>query len=424
MVHYNLCKLLCKSNFSIFNLTISEGALTYLTVKKVKGRYYAYKQASYREGGQVRTRTVEYLGAVDSALGKQIRKTKSKVESVAMESLIKSTQEDNPTDLQHEINSLKLPTSVSDSPPTNDQQGITKNLSEKVTTREKKIDSPKKGLKKSQSKSYHYKFPCKNLTIPNDIDHYGLSRTALERTYLRFGERLLALNIESFTMPKIAIEYGHPESLKRNRNGSYTVIVSRRTQNKYNPIKKIELWKHYRQALCSAYLDAIGTHNPELYHQLSMTLDKNHQACKSLLFECLRYATDPFNRLLLSLQLLFWNNIPPIMRKHNKAEDFGQIDFSTVNNWQAETVMILSEVQKLGWQGLKDRQKKARNKQHSLINRYKIQLEQAGFFGALIQKISGKKRRYIREIMQAEAKLKAIDHLAERIIVIQSHLNF
>lgn len=47
--------------------------MSYLAVKKVKGGYYAYRQESYREGGKVRTRTVEYLGAVDPALASKIK---------------------------------------------------------------------------------------------------------------------------------------------------------------------------------------------------------------------------------------------------------------------------------------------------------------------------------------------------------------
>ena len=47
--------------------------MSYLAVKRVKGRYYAYRQESYREGGKVRTRTVEYLGAVDGALANKIK---------------------------------------------------------------------------------------------------------------------------------------------------------------------------------------------------------------------------------------------------------------------------------------------------------------------------------------------------------------
>lgn len=47
--------------------------MSYLAVKKVKGRFYAYRQESYREGGKVRTRTIEYLGAIDPGLAGNVK---------------------------------------------------------------------------------------------------------------------------------------------------------------------------------------------------------------------------------------------------------------------------------------------------------------------------------------------------------------
>jgi len=64
--------------------------LPYLVVRKVKGRFYAYSQESYREGGKVRTRTVSYLGAVDPAVANQVRSTRRKLGQLD----IKSTKAD------------------------------------------------------------------------------------------------------------------------------------------------------------------------------------------------------------------------------------------------------------------------------------------------------------------------------------------
>ena len=47
-------------------------SLAYLAIKKVNGQYYAYVQESYRDGGQVRTRTVEYLGAISPGMASHL----------------------------------------------------------------------------------------------------------------------------------------------------------------------------------------------------------------------------------------------------------------------------------------------------------------------------------------------------------------
>lgn len=47
--------------------------MAYLAIKKVNGQHYAYVQESYRDGGQVRTRTVEYLGAITPGMAAHLR---------------------------------------------------------------------------------------------------------------------------------------------------------------------------------------------------------------------------------------------------------------------------------------------------------------------------------------------------------------
>ena len=66
--------------------------MPYLAVKKVKGRYYGYLQESYREGGKVRTHTVQYLGAIDPAVAQQVKDTRRQLGQVDMAALVQSVR--------------------------------------------------------------------------------------------------------------------------------------------------------------------------------------------------------------------------------------------------------------------------------------------------------------------------------------------
>ena len=51
--------------------------MAYLAIQEGQGEFYAYRQESYREGGKVKTRTLEYLGAVDPATAQNIKGTRA-----------------------------------------------------------------------------------------------------------------------------------------------------------------------------------------------------------------------------------------------------------------------------------------------------------------------------------------------------------
>ena len=72
---------------------MTEPPLPYLAIKKVKGRYYGYMQESYREGGSVRTRTVEYLGAIEPRVAQQVQATRKQLGAADMAALVKSVRE-------------------------------------------------------------------------------------------------------------------------------------------------------------------------------------------------------------------------------------------------------------------------------------------------------------------------------------------
>ena len=67
--------------------------MAYLAIKKVKGRFYGYLQESYRDGASVRTRTVEYLGAIEPKVAEQYRATRRQLGQADMAALVQSVRQ-------------------------------------------------------------------------------------------------------------------------------------------------------------------------------------------------------------------------------------------------------------------------------------------------------------------------------------------
>ena len=99
---------------------------------------------------------------------------------------------------------------------------------------------------------------------------------------------------------------------------------------------------------------------------------------------------------------------------------YGQMDFATVNNWKAETVFVLAQVEKSGWDGVQDNCKKSIAKLKSHITRKRNQIDDLKFH----EKLAGKRRKLIRQIMKTESQLKAAQSLQSRLQIIKSELEF
>ena len=213
----------------------------------------------------------------------------------------------------------------------------------------------------------------------------------------------------------------HPDGLRRNRDGSYTITASRRTQNKRHQLNKTKLWQHTRKALSMAYLDALAEARPDLHHQLQSELDASHKATKRMLVQHLAGASGAVERLGLSLQFSIWNSVPQRLVKQSSAEEFGQASFETLKDWRAEAVFVLAEAHKSGWDGMTERNTKAQRKLKSGITRQKNQLDKMNIWQGVSARLSGKRRKIIREIMAKEAKLRSIDQLEQRQRVLRQH---
>ncbi len=260
------------------------------------------------------------------------------------------------------------------------------------------------------------------LHFPADLSGFKVNHTAIERSHKRFAVALQQAGGDPTTMPEVTIRYGHPDRLERRRDGSYVVYASRRTQNKRHQLNKTALWRNYRQALASAYLDGLATDQPGAHHQLRTQLDASHRDTTRLLVRNLAAASSPVERLGLSLQLRLWHRAPQRLQKKTSPESFGQVSFGTVNDWRREAVIVLAEAQRPGgWAGYAERQARAQRQLKSAITRRRNKIDNMGFGQRLSARLSGKRRRILREIMAKEAQLQAVDQLDHRLAVLRQH---
>ena len=219
-------------------------------------------------------------------------------------------------------------------------------------------------------------------------------------------------------MPDVVIKYGHPDSLKHDRKGAYVVAASRNPKRTHS-INKASLWKHYRQALSAATLDAIEGERPDLYATMQSALSDSHHEGKRLLFEHIHQTNSEVRAIGLSLQLLIWDKLPqPKHRRGASAADpadVGQYDFSTVNDWRGEAVLMMAEAHKLGWNGMTEKLTKTERKHRSTITRKRNEIDKL----SRLEILAGKRRRLLREIVATETKLSAARNLQSRAQILR-----
>ena len=415
--------------------------MPYLAIKKIKGRHYGYVQESFREGGQVRTRTVEYLGAIDPAVMDQVRATRQRLGQLDTTTLVASVKAamDQATasdstlpdrvpakevvvEAAHNASLDLSASSVDRGPPQETAAGAEPSDRETPSPAEPEDKKPKPVITTDRSLETSATPTAAKVTMPDDLASFRVSRTAVERTGARFARQLQLHGANPTAMPQITIRYGHPDRMEQRRDGSYVVYASRRTQNKRHQLNKTKLWSHYRQALANAYLDTLAQQQPGVHHQLQVQLDASHHATTRLLAQSLAASQSPLQRMGLSLQLRLWHRLPQSIVKKQSAEMFGQATKSTVNDWRREAAFVLAEAQRPGgWQGFADRQQSARRKLKSAITRRRNQLDRMSWGQQLSARLSGQRRRLLREIIAHEQRLQAVDQLDQRLTVLRQH---
>jgi len=431
-------------------------------VRKVKGRFYAYSQESYREGGKIRTRTVSYLGAVDPAVARQVQKTRQRLGQLD----IKATRADVKRLVDAAVNPAKPLPATTPEPafePSSDQDVQTqsaentsnqapdssKRTSKSALKQKNQTGKPKPKAAKSKGKPHPLQMTIDgrklvvdpdsgailkgankvittkrkhkslrpfqdSIKLPKNLGKYGCNATALLRTHARFASRLRGLNIDPAMMPDITVKYGHPSGLNRRKDGSFVINVSRKPKQ-LHPINKTELWKHYRQALAEGYFDAVRNGSPQSYDTLRTALDPHYAESKRLAVECIKLSKNRTAKWMLSLQVTLWGQIPAFNQKYAHAEEFGQYSFGTQYHWQSEITAILTEVQKSGWDGVEARHAKTRKRLQSRIAHRHNDWKKA----SLEDRLSGKCARFMRELREAETKLQALTQVERRLEILQ-----
>ena len=471
--------------------------MAYLAIKKVKGNFYAYRQESYRDGDKVRTRTLEYLGAIDGKTADLIKNTRKQLARLDMKATAKDARESvgeiikPPEEVQENALEADLGGNRTTNPPDttkpNQKAGVDPhedlhrskskgdphlvemrvngvlsliNIStgelvghissasryqqktlngetvlvdmasgevietpkpekQVITTNEPEQKPPSPDTKNAAPTQKPNRPFHESLKLPKTLKDYGVSTKYLGFKHIRFGNRLKAIGINPSIMPDIVFKYGHPDSLKRKRDGSFVITISRRTQNAVHTVHKGKLWEHYRQALTSGYLEALRQAKPDRYNAIATKLDHSHQRTKAFILDSFRYANNLTDRIRLSLQLMIFDTIP---KTHHKANPFsyGQMDFTTVNNWQAETVKVLCEVEKSGWTKTHDKAKRTVANIKGKITHKAHEIEQLNRF----QKLSGKRRKLVRELMKLESRLRASQTFQSRLQTIETAFEF
>lgn len=442
--------------------------MPYLVVRKVKGRFYAYSQESYREGGKVRTRTVSYLGAIDPTVASQVRSTRRKLGQLDIKStkadvkrlveaatapakplpvqadnLNEAQQNSTDVDVAKPFTHIDKSSNQSQAKPQSKakaaataskrQRGASKSAGRKARAKPVQMTIDGHKLMVDQNSGVILKGADKVITIekqkptlrpfqdsiklPKTLGKYGCSSTALLKTHARFGSRLRQLGIDPAHMPDITVKFGHPSGLRRNKDGSFTIVASRKPKQ-LHPLNKTELWKHYRQALSEGYLHALEKGHPALKDALRTGLDPHYAESKKLAIECIKLSKNKAARWSLSLQVSLWGQIPKWNQKYAKAEEFGQYSFDTSYAWESEIAAVLGEVQKSGWDKLTERHNKTRKKLQSRMAFRRNDWKKAGFG----DRLSGKRARFMRELREAETKLQALEQLQHRMDILQAAL--
>ncbi len=413
----------------------------------MKGRYYGYMQESYRVGGRVQTRTVEYLGAMEPAVAAQVQATRKQLGQADMAALVQSVRNaaSEATRAQEKPSEAQIappdPKAITEPPQRRIERMTVNGRPQLVDMKTGELIEPQDTPEVITTEKPTLRPFADSLKLPSDIANHNLSLPALHGTHRKFGKRLKALQINPATMPDVTVKYGHPDGLKQHRDGSYIITASRKPKRGHS-LNKTQLWKNYRRALSRATIDTIETERPEAFAALQSQLSNSHQEGKRLLFQHIAQTSSGAQRLGLSLQLMLWDRLPaPAQPKPSKgaskyrasgyqtntqqerqasaARDLGLMSFQNVTNWREEAALILAEAHKNGWSDLTEKTTRTVAKHKAAITKKRREIDGL----SKLDKLAGKKRKLVREIMQAETKLRAAEQLTKRQTALRSILD-
>ena len=361
--------------------------MAFFTIKHINGRDYLYRQESYREGGQVRSRS-QYICPIDPAVATQFKATRSRFGVLD----IKATAEDVQDVVESLLPNPEAPETKSRDVHSNDcnplilwreLDGETKALWVDRKTGEilkektsifnttKSTENPPSEFEKADTP----KTPAKpdttfrTLAVSANVEKHGISRTAIEGAHRQLLKQMKADGLNTTNIPRIKIGYSIAAKVEvyRRFTGGYRVTVpllkrsaatkalsklpDRRTKSGrrapmvyQEPTKGVrsDFWREYRRALALTYLDALETQNPEKFKSLRNTLKPLYQEQNAAISSYIKN-TNMNNRLGLTLQFRQNGHLSGWIKSHLSAGHFGLPDHKARKDWKADCAALMAE---------------------------------------------------------------------------------
>ena len=144
-------------------------------------------------------------------------------------------------------------------------------------------------------------------------------------------------------------------------------------------------------------------------------LDTHYADGKRLALEAIKLSRNPGACWRLSLQIMVWGIIPAWNRDQASPAELGQYQEGKLKGWRAEAVSVLADVQKLGWEELEQRNRNTRKKLKATITRRTNEWRRT----TLTDRLSGKRRRLMKDIREAEKKIQTLERLEFRMKILR-----
>lgn|GEM_PF-2183528 len=351
----------------------------YQVIKKIKGHAYLYNQETYRDNaGKVKTIS-HYIGPVDIVGGPaSSRSATNEVNKtvLAVNEVVQKANSLEPSSEPKQVSSVQPPT-------------------------------PPKPLKKLTLQN--------NLTIRANLTNHSISQKALEAKNCSFLKQVQASGLDIEKFPKITIKNGGSTiKFKKSFGGDYTIVLPKKAQNG----GRTEFQKTYQRVIANIYLDAIEQQKPSLFNgtikpQMKQAFHDQNKAIVAYINHSNRKSGFKFG---LTLHFLYSKMVSAWTQANLAPEKLGFADYSQRRNWREDTVLLMAEVQKEGWEPCYRKYMAELHKTERQI-RYQIgQYKKLKF----LDKLSGKARAKRRDIRRMNARRRAIYATCNKISILSN----
>ena len=290
--------------------------MTCRVIKTIKGRRYIYEQTSYRVGQKVVTKT-KYIGA---ASGDYVA---NHTPSPASEFVQSET--------------ITKVVNIVDNAPVHNE--------------------------------------IKELTLQNSygFEIQSISSGAVDSQQSNFESLLRKNGYSQLGIPKLTISPGSKSEIKKGILGkSYTITLPKEKTRG----ARASFWQNYHKVQGFQYLDSIKKTNPDKFKKLENDLcecySKQNKAIRTYIARTQR---DGVFGVGLTLHFIYSKMVSAWTQRKLSPEEIGLSDYSSRKTWKDDTVILMAEIHKEGWENCyskySDELKKAETKQLRLVKQYK-----------------------------------------------------